>query len=160
VVRAERKSAIRAIKNGRQVIIRDDYSGKITGIEAAPLQALLAKGQIPVIAPLALGMEGERLNVDGDLVAAEIAKALGAEHLLLLSNVAGLLRDVNEPASLVSGFRLTEWADYEGLAQGRMKKKLLAAQVAAPSTTILADARLPAPLDAALAGGGTHISPS
>jgi len=158
IVRAERKAAIRAIRDGRQVVIRDDYSGKISGVDAALLNALLDAGFMPVVAPLALGAEGERLNVDGDLVAATIAKALEAESLVILSNVPGLLRDVSDPASLIGGFGLGQVPAYESVAGGRMKKKLLAAQEAAVGRFIMADSRIERPLDAALAGGGTHIT--
>jgi acetylglutamate/LysW-gamma-L-alpha-aminoadipate kinase len=157
VIRAQRKGAIRAIVGGRQVIVRDDHTGTITGVHEALLRTLLGAGMTPVVAPMAMGEAFERLNVDGDLAAAQIARALGAETLVILSNVPGLLRDVTDPASLVTGFSLDELDRYAGLAQGRMKKKLLAAQAAQTARVILADSRVERPLDAALAGGGTHI---
>jgi acetylglutamate/LysW-gamma-L-alpha-aminoadipate kinase len=105
-----------------------------------------------------MGEQFERLNVDGDLVAAHIAHDLGADILLILSNVPGLMRDLNDPESLVRGFMLDDMERYESLAAGRMKKKLIAAQTANVTRTILADSRLENPLDAALSGGGTHIT--
>jgi [amino group carrier protein]-L-2-aminoadipate 6-kinase len=158
VVNATRKTAIRALREGRQILIRDDYSGTINGINVSLLWRLLDAGFLPVVAPIALGAEGERLNVDGDLVAAHIARALEAETLLILSNVPGLLRDVENPASLISGFDLTDFDDYERFAAGRMKKKLMAAQIAQVRRVILSDARLDHPLDTALSGAGTHIA--
>lgn len=158
IISAERKTAIRALVNGRQVVVRDDYSGSIKGVWWGVLSTLLEGGNTPVIAPLAMGKDHERLNVDGDLAAAHIARALGADSLIILSNVPGLLKDVNQPESLIKGFRLSELEAYESYAAGRMKKKLLAAQAAQVSSTILADSRLDNPLDAALAGGGTHIA--
>lgn len=158
VIRARRKTAIRAIRNGRQVIIRDDYSGSISGADAARLRDLLDRGITPVVAPVALGEEGERLNVDGDLAAAEIANALTADALIILSNVPGLLRDVNEPDSLISSFDAAELPRYEGFAQGRMKKKVMAAERAVVERVILGDSRLAHPLDAALDSAGTHIT--
>ncbi len=157
VIHAERKKAIRALHKGRQMVIRDDYSGKITGVDADTLRAVLDSGAVPVVPPLAVGAEGEALNVDGDLTAATIARELGAETLIILSNVPGLLRDVTDSASLVPGFNLHTLRDYEHLAEGRMKKKLIAAQEAGVARVILADSRVETPLDAALAGGGTHI---
>jgi len=157
VIRARRKTAIRAIQNGRNFVILDDYSGSITGIDRRELTAALDAGLVPVIAPIALGEEFEPLNVDGDLVAATIAQELQADTFMILSNVPGLLRDVNNPDSLVGCFNLYELGSYEPLAQGRMKKKLLAAQQAQAAHIILADARLESPIDFALAGGGTHI---
>jgi [amino group carrier protein]-L-2-aminoadipate 6-kinase len=157
VIHARRKSAIRAIREGRQVIIRDDYSGTITSININLLHTLLDAGMTPVVAPLAMGEEYERLNVDGDLVAANIARELQADTLIILSNVPGLLRDVNDPQSLITGFELHELERHEQFAAGRMKKKLLAAQQANAARVILADSRVERPIDAALAGGGTHI---
>ncbi len=158
IIQAQRKAAIRAIVNGRQVIVRDDHTGSITGVNAPLLTTLLDAGFTPVVAPMAMGLEFERLNVDGDLVAANLARALGADALVILSNVPGLMRDLHDPTSLVTGFSLDELERYEPLAAGRMKKKLLAAQAAQVSRTILADSRGDHPLDAALAGGGTHIT--
>lgn len=158
MIYARRKSAIRAIRDGRPVIVRDDFTGTIIGVNRTLLQSLLGNGFTPIIAPLAIGEEFERLNVDGDLVAANIARDLDTDTLIILSNVPGLLRDINEPTSLVSQFSLDELADYEPLAAGRMKKKLLAAQQAEAARVILADSRLDSPINAALAGGGTHIT--
>lgn len=157
VISARRKQSIRAIRNGRPVIIRDDYSGAITGIAADTLRALIAAGLTPVVAPVAMGEEFERLNVDGDLVAAAIAQALHASTLVILSNVPGLLRDISDPSSLVSSFSMGEIDSYAALAQGRMKKKLLAAQQAEVGQMIIAGAHSATPIDRALAGGGTHI---
>lgn len=164
VLRAERKTAIRGLVNGRQVLIRDDYSGTLQSLNDAAIQtlsALLQTGVIPVISPVALGFDGERLNVDGDLVAALIAGGLHADALVILSNVPGLLRDVNAPDSLITGFAASELSHYADFAQGRMKKKLIAAEralEAGVNQIILADARVEKPLDAALAGAGTHIT--
>jgi [amino group carrier protein]-L-2-aminoadipate 6-kinase len=157
LIHAQRKTALRGILNGRQVIIRDDHTGTITGVHSGLLRTLLDAGMTPVVAPLALGEAGERLNVDGDLVAAHIARAMGAEALLILSNVPGLLRELQEPESLVPSFNLADLPQYSSLAQGRMKKKLLAAEAAQVARVILADSRVESPLDAALAGSGTHI---
>jgi [amino group carrier protein]-L-2-aminoadipate 6-kinase len=157
IIQARRKTAIRAIREGRQIVVRDDYTGTITGINMALLQTLLDGGMTPIIAPVAMGEAFERLNVDGDLVAANVARELNAHTLIILSNVPGLLRDVSNPASLVSQFSLDELSLYEPLASGRMKKKLLAAQQANAARVILADSRIETPIDAALNGGGTHI---
>ena len=157
IIQARRKTAIRAIRDGRQIIVRDDHTGTITGINAAVLNTLLDAGITPVIAPVAMGEAFERLNVDGDLVAANIAREIQADTLIILSNVPGLLRDIQDPASLVPQFSLHELSTYESLAAGRMKKKLLAAQQANVARVILADSRLEAPINAALNGGGTHI---
>ena len=157
IIRAQRKAAIRAIKDGRSIMIRDDHTGTITQVNWTLLGNLLEAGYTPVVAPLAMGEQFEALNVDGDLAAANIAHALSAETLIILSNVPGLLRDIENPESLVTRIPLADLAQYEHLAAGRMKKKIMAAQAAQAPRVILADSRVEMPLDAALRGGGTWI---
>ncbi len=152
---ARRKDAVRAIEAGRQRIIRDDFTGQLESANGELLHLLLVAGYTPVIAPLALGLGGERLNVDGDRAAALVAGALGASALVILSNVPGLLADYPDENSLISHIDPAHLPMVEGLAQGRMKKKLLAAREALATgvpTVILADSRRPAPIRAALAG--------
>jgi [amino group carrier protein]-L-2-aminoadipate 6-kinase len=160
VIFARRKGALRAMLDGRQVIIRDDHSGTISGANTDLLHTLLNAGMTPVIAPLALGESYEPLNVDGDLAAAAISRDLSAQTLIILSNVAGLLRDVQAPDSLISRFTFAELDQYDSFAGGRMKKKLLAAREVSGAVprVILADSRRDAPVTAALDGGGTHIT--
>ncbi len=165
VLRAERHRAIRAVRDGRQFVVRDDYSGAITSVDGDLLRTLVDAGYLPVVGPLALGAEHERLNVDGDLVAAHVAQALQASTLIILSNVPGLLRNPDDPGSLIGSFSIGDLPRYAGFAAGRMKKKLLAAETALADLSpvgrvILADSRLHNPLDAALAGAGTHITRS
>jgi len=157
---ARRKDAVRAVENGRQRIIRDDFTGQIEASNGALLELLLQAGYTPVVAPLALGLCGERLNVDGDRAAAMIAGALKADALVILSNVPGLLADYPDESSLLRHVDPAHLGSVEALAQGRMKKKVLAAREALERnvrSVILADSRRPAPIRAALAGEGTVI---
>jgi acetylglutamate/LysW-gamma-L-alpha-aminoadipate kinase len=107
--------------------VRDDYTGTVEAVNLPLLAQFIQPGRVPVIAPLALSIENEALNVDGDRVAAKIAAAIDADALIILTNVPGLLRDVNDPTSLVAETTLDE---AERLAEGRMKKKILAAREA------------------------------
>ncbi len=157
---ARRKDAVRAVEAGRQRIIRDDFTGQLESANGELLHLLLAAGYTPVIAPLALGLNGERLNVDGDRAAALVAAALHASALVILSNVPGLLADYPDENSLISHIDPAHLPMVEGLAQGRMKKKLLAAREALAGgvpTVVLADSRRSEPIRAALAGRGTVI---
>jgi acetylglutamate/LysW-gamma-L-alpha-aminoadipate kinase len=122
-----KKKDVRAVREGKTMILRDDYTGTVDAVNLPLLTQFLGPGRVPVIAPLALSMENEALNVDGDRVAARIAIAIDADALLILTNVPGLLRDVHDPSSLVAE---TTLAEAEQLAQGRMKKKILAAREA------------------------------
>lgn len=123
---AKRKD-VRSVRNGKTMILRDDYTGTVEAVNLPLLAQFIAPGRVPVVAPLALSTENEAVNVDGDRVAAKIAAAIDADALLILTNVPGLLRDPNDHASLVAETTLDE---AEQLAQGRMKKKILAAREA------------------------------
>jgi len=77
-----------------------------------------------------LSFEGERLNVDGDRVAAAIAVSLQAEALVIMTNVPGLLADPQQNTTLVHTIAAEHLEHYMHYAQGRMRKKLLGAQEA------------------------------
>ena len=122
-----RKKDVRSVRDGKTVLLRDDFTGTVEAVNLPLLTQFIGLGRVPVVAPLALSTDNEALNVDGDRVAARIAVAIDADALLILTNVPGLLRDVNDPSSLVAEITLDE---AEKLAQGRMKKKILAAREA------------------------------
>jgi len=67
------------------------FVGRVTQINREPITALLARGYIPVIASIGLGYDGHAYNINADTVAAEIAVALNAAKLILLTDVAGVL---------------------------------------------------------------------
>jgi acetylglutamate/LysW-gamma-L-alpha-aminoadipate kinase len=126
---AKRKPVVRSLTSeGRVVLLRDDYTGQIVEVNQALLGQLLAAGYTPVIAPLALSREGERLNVDGDRAAAAIAAALGASALAILTNVPGLLTNPRDESTLIPTIPVDELGACMDYASGRMRTKLLAAQ--------------------------------
>ncbi len=128
---ARRKSAIRSVTpEGRVQILRDDYTGQIEHVNDALLRQLLDLGYTPVIAPLALSMDGERLNVDGDRAASAVAAVLHADALVIMTNVPGLLANPEDQASVINTIPTDQLADYVQYAHGRMRKKLLGAQEA------------------------------
>ena len=77
------------------------YVGDITNIHIAPVLDLLEKGYIPVISTIGCDKEGNAYNINGDTAAAHIAGALGAERLLLMTDIAGILRDKDDPSTLI-----------------------------------------------------------
>jgi acetylglutamate/LysW-gamma-L-alpha-aminoadipate kinase len=161
LIEATRKAAIRSVENGKQKIVRDDFTGKIDKVNVSLLEALLEGVYIPVIAPLAVSPEGEALNVDADRAAAMVASALNAETLLLLTAAPGLLRDFPDESTLIPKLRRTQLEEALGYAAGRMKKKVLGAGEALESgvgQVIIADGRITNPISNALAGKGTLIS--
>ena len=160
---ARRKDAVRTIDptTGKQRVVRDDFTGKIEQINADLLRLLVNAGYTPVVAPLALGLECEKLNVDGDRAAAMIAGAVQAETLVILSNVPGLLANFPDESSLVRLVPRTDINRAIDMAGGRMKKKVLAAQEAVEmgvQQIVLADSRRMSPIRAALEGEGTVIT--
>lgn len=160
VIQGERKSAIRAVVDGRTRIVRDDYSGSITGVDADALRAALAEGVVPVIPPLAISSDGA-LNIDGDRAGAAVAAALGAAELVILSNVRGLYRSMSDSDSFIPQVRASQIDDAMNWAQGRMKRKVLGAQEALEngvSRVIIGDGRSTNPVSLALAGEGTTFT--
>jgi len=158
---ARRKDAIRIVENGKQRILRDDYTGKIESVNADLLKTLVDAGYTPVIAPLALSPDGVALNVDADRAAAMVAGALQAEQLILLSNVPGLLRSFPDESTLIAHIDKARVEQSLEFAEGRMKKKVLGASEALASgvdKVIFADGRVTNPIENALAGKGTVIS--
>lgn len=154
---ARRKTAIRALTpEGRVQIVRDDYTGQIEQVNTSLLNTLIEAGYTPVVAPLALSQEGERLNVDGDRAAAAIAGALGAAELAIVTNVAGLFRDPHNPATLIRHIEAEQLEEYAGCAQGRMRKKMLGAREAL-ANGVRRVCIGNAPLEELLNGGGTVI---
>lgn len=122
-----KRKAVRAVRDGKTVLLRDDYTGTIESVNARFLLDLLDAGRVPVVAPIALSEEGDAVNVDGDRAAAKIAAELHSEQLDILTNVPGLLRDIEDRTSVEREVTLER---AESLAQGRMKKKTLAAREA------------------------------
>ena len=158
---ATRKETVQSIEDGKRKIIRDDFTGKIDEINTALLLTLLQLQYIPVIAPIALSHEGFALNVDADRAAAMVAAATNANTLLLLTGAPGLLREFPDEKSLISHIRADNIHDAISYAEGRMKKKVLAAEEALTngvSKVIIADGRGSQPIQNALMGKGTHIT--
>ncbi len=156
----KRKTAIRAVVKGRARVVRDDHSGSITDVDAALLRRALEQAQAPVLPPMAQSGDG-LLNVDGDRAAAAVAGALDAQALVILSNVGGLYRRFPDESSLVAEVPMTRMNSALDWAQGRMKRKVLAAQEALTqgvARVIIADGRVNDPVSRALAGAGTRFS--
>ena len=121
------------------------------------------KGRIPILPPLGLDTTSKlSLNIDGDRLAASVAGSVRADTLVILSNVPGLMKDVNDPDPLIRT-RTSEgsWEKLEEYAAGNMKRKLLACREAfdlgVPSI-YLADGRVSLHLKNAEEGNGTCLT--
>ena len=78
------------------------YVGSITGVNISPVMDLLEKGYIPVVSTLGCDEQGNTYNINGDTAAAWIAGALGAERLIMMTDIAGVQRDKNDPSTLIA----------------------------------------------------------
>ena len=155
-----RKKAIRIVENGRKMVLRDDYTGRVERVNTALLDALLEGGYLPVLTPPAASYDGEAINVDGDRAAAMTAQAMGAEALVILSGVPGLLARFPDESTLIRRIPAGEIEDFMSVAEGRMKKKVMGAGEAlrgGVGRVIFADGRVREPVRRALSGEGTVI---
>ena len=84
------------------------YVGEITHVNTAPVTDMLDRGYIPVISTVGCGEDGEVYNINGDTAAACIAGALGAERLIMMTDIAGILRDPKDPATLIPEITVRE----------------------------------------------------
>ena len=102
------------------------YVGEVTAVDTRIITDLLQQDYVPVIAPIGMGEHGESYNINADYVAAEIAGALRAEKLLLLSDVEGVYKDFADKSSLISQLHLEEAKAYirSGVIDGGMIPKV------------------------------------
>ena len=84
------------------------FVGSITKVNIQPVMDLLEKGYIPVISTLGCDDDGNTYNINGDTAAAFIAGALGAERLIMMTDIAGVLRDRDDPMSLIPKMTISE----------------------------------------------------
>jgi acetylglutamate kinase len=137
LIRAHRRAPVN-LANGESV----DYGfvGDIDSVDTSVLQKQLDNGLMPVVSPLSCDSSGTLLNINADTVAAQIAAALGAEKLILVTGAPGILEDKDDPQSLVS------YLDRGGLKKLQDEGKL-------------ADGMLPkaAAIDTAIANGVNRV---
>ncbi len=102
------------------------YVGEITKIRTKPITDLLEKNYIPVISTIASDRQGNTFNINGDTAAACIAGALKAERLIMITDIAGLLRDKDDPSTLIPAVTVSEAKALfaEGVISGGMIPKV------------------------------------
>jgi acetylglutamate kinase len=124
------------------------YVGEITKINVEPINDLLNLGYIPVVSTIGCDSEGNSYNINGDTAAAYIAGALHAENLLMTTDIVGLLRDVNDPSSLITKVTVREAKKLyeEGIISGGMIPKVdccIEAIRAGVNKVVILDGRVP-----------------
>ncbi|MBR5525019.1 MAG: acetylglutamate kinase [Clostridia bacterium] len=102
------------------------YVGEITKIRTQPITDLLEKNYIPVISTVASDHEGNAYNINGDTAAAYIAGALGAERLIMMTDIDGILRDKDDPTTLIPELTISQAHKLydEGVISGGMIPKV------------------------------------
>ena len=102
------------------------YVGEITSINAKPILGVIEKGYIPVISTVGCDAEGNVYNINADTAAARIAGELGAESLISMTDISGILRDKDDPSTLIPVIKVSE-ADQlkqDGIISGGMIPKV------------------------------------
>ncbi len=102
------------------------FVGEITKIHIKPVEDLLENGYIPVISTVGCDKQGNTYNINGDTAAAQVAGALGAERLIMMTDIAGILRDKDDPDSLIPEITINEAERLydEGIISGGMIPKV------------------------------------
>ena len=100
--------------------------GEITQVNVNLINDVLEKGYIPVISPVAAGKDGTVYNINADTAAARIAAQLRAENLILMTDIAGLLRDKDDPSTLIPFVNVSEvpFLKRKGIISGGMIPKI------------------------------------
>lgn len=120
------------IKAKKKYLYKDDqqidlgYVGEVVEINTEFLSSIIEKHQVPVISPIGADLEGNTYNINADFVAAAISGALEAEKFILLTDVEGIYKDINDPSSLLSTIRTDEIDGYinDGVISGGMLPKV------------------------------------
>ena len=102
------------------------FVGEVTNVDSQLVESLVKSGYVPVISSVAADDQGQAHNINADTVAGEIAAALGAEKLILLTDTPGILQDYHDPSSLLYKLSIQEARDLieQGIVGGGMIPKV------------------------------------
>ena len=147
LIQAEKKLAT-VYEDGEKTKVDIGYVGKAKRIDITIVEDLLKQNYVPVIAPIGVGDRGESYNINADYVAADIAGALKAEKLLLLTDTEGVYRDFNDKSTFLSTLAADDARQMirDGLIAGGMIPKVeacLRSLRAGSKKTHILDGRLP-----------------
>ena len=122
IIHARRREIQRVLNHetGEEEMIDFGHVGDVVDINVRLLRLLLDNGYVPVISSLGADEQGNIYNINADTIAAEIAAHLQAEKLVLLTDVEGILRDRNDPASRISRLSVDQ-------AEALVKEKVVSA---------------------------------
>jgi len=102
------------------------FVGEVTSVDSSLVHSLVKSGYVPVISSVAADIDGQAHNINADTVAGEIAAALGAEKLILLTDTPGILEDFQNPSSLLYKLSIQDARDLidQGVVGGGMIPKV------------------------------------
>jgi acetylglutamate kinase len=132
-IRARRRPPVLVTDDdGATAMVDFGFVGDIESVDPTGVNSVLDADSIPVISPLATTAQGDNLNVNADTVAAEVAKALGAAKLILMTRTPGILSDPDDELSALHWTDLDELASLEsrGRLSGGMRPKVAAIRAA------------------------------
>lgn len=95
-------------KDGKETTVDLGFVGSVVAVNAQPIITLDEAGYIPVIAPNGTGVDGQTYNINADTMAGELASALQAEKLILLTDTIGICKDVEDESTLIPTIKITE----------------------------------------------------
>ena len=124
------------------------FVGEVTKIHISPVTDLLDKGYIPVVSTVGCDRQGNAYNINGDTAAAHIAGALNAERLIMMTDIAGILRDKDDPSTLIPEITLSQAKELyaSGVISGGMIPKVdccVTALHAGVKNVVIMDGRVP-----------------
>ena len=124
------------------------FVGRITDVNIEPVLDLLEKGYIPVISTVGCDKQGNTYNINGDTAAAFIAGALGAQRLIMMTDIDGILRDKDDPTTLIPQITIkeTDQLKRDGVISGGMIPKVdccIEAITKGVKNVVIMDGRIP-----------------
>ena len=124
------------------------FVGEVTKVRPQPIMDLLEKNYIPVVSTVASDRQGNTYNINGDTAAAYLAGALGAERLIMMTDIAGILRDKDDPTTLIPQITVSEAKKLydEGIISGGMIPKVdccIEALEHGVNNVVIMDGRIP-----------------
>ena len=128
LIDAQRRAPVLRVnpETGEEEMIDFEYVGDVREVNPSVLNVLLDQDFVPVVASLGSNQSGSVFNINADTVAADLAIAIGAEKLILMSDVPGLLREVGDPSSRIAEITVDEISELKqaGNVSGGMLPKL------------------------------------
>lgn len=150
LVGRRKKKLVVVDERGRKILIEGGYTGRVESVNPAIIDAMEAGGFVPVVSPVATSEDSEPLNIDGDRAASTLAAGIGADAVVFVTNVPGLLMD----EKLVERLSTAEARQILPKVGFGMQKKVMAAAEAVEAgvkEAVICSGSRPEPITSALA---------